>query len=121
MTNPIAAMLQAVLADAMGEQAHRQTAPDTRHQFKDLHQVAHFLRDRVAEELARVMVHTNLPQLLVGDPTEEGGALTIEGACEDAPSDREFDTGERNPFTVTVKRDGETVMVMRTTFWPQVD
>jgi len=98
--------------------AFRQTAPDQRSEFTDLHQVAHFLRDRISEELAGVMVHSNLPQLLVGEPEDVKGALTVEGSCEDGPSDQEFDTGERNPFTVTVKKDGETVMVIRTAFWP---
>lgn len=123
MTNPFAAILEEILSEALAggqDKVYRQVSAEERAEFSSLHQMAHFLRDRISEELAGMLIHTNLSQMLVGEPDSATRKLTIEGACEDKPSDREYDTGERNPMTVSVKLGNETVMAVRVAFYPTV-
>lgn len=119
MTNPMIAAMEALLAEALAggqDSAFSQVAEESRSQFADLHEVAHFLRDRIGEELAGVMVHSNLPQLLVGNPEPgDGRKLEITAACDQKPPGDAV-----NAFIVDVRFDGVKIMTLGGMFWPQV-
>lgn len=75
--------LAKLIMDAMEPKTVRkmQVAPEYQHQFASLHQVGHFIRERLGENIADILAVTNLPTLLAGEVQEDSKQMVVTTDC----------------------------------------
>lgn len=112
MSDPISEF-EKMLASVAGVRASSQVPPSERSQeFDSRHELAHFIRDRLAEDLESMVRDTNMPQLLVGEPDGPGNQMKLEAACK---------ITKNHGISWTLEYNGEIVLALHMSMYPTVN
>lgn len=98
-----------VLQDALGQQP---TVNGEHVEFASIHQVGHFVRNSLSDDLKNLLAMSNAATLLVGPPSKDDRTLEIRGDCTMF--------GE-NKVTVTVSKGERRIMTATVEFFPDAN